>query len=407
MRHRIHHPLQIWLPALNYSPLVPRTRRDILRACQLWNGEHRVWFLPGLKEPRSWCRDLEGLTFRESAVPSESFDRVDVIHVETDGRAYVPARDRKFLKDNGYRLPARLYQTWLNSGFSLLLGHPYAIQMEVPVFYSDRRVGFKTRKLRTAPTSTCHLRIGKDGRSIIGEWPPPDADLPKSVSPEAESEIYYGPLQYDPDKRLDFGDIQVPLITSPTNPDVVRSLPTRLQWDSPFDEFLPFGGGLDAMYAHAKFRRFAERGLTGKIKLNEITAEAEPYLSEAESTWEKTWFLPRLAADGDRNALWDLATAYDVDHPDLDSVWDDPAYRALASKPVTVTRIWSWIGYFWWEFLADFKAGRNIRGCMRCGRVISGSKRKGYCNRADNPDCFRARRSKDRREERSRSRIRK
>ena len=96
------------------------------------------------------------------------------------------------------------------SGFSLLLGHPDAIQMEVPVFYSDRRVGFKTRKLRTAPTSTCHLRIGKDGRSIIGEWPPPDADLPKSVSPEAESETYYGPLQYDPDKRLDFGDIQVP-----------------------------------------------------------------------------------------------------------------------------------------------------------------------------------------------------
>ena len=126
-----------------------------------------------------------------------------------------------------------------------------------------------------------------------------------------------------------------------------------------------------------------------------------PYLSDGTTTVDKSWLLPRLCADGATNVFADLLTKYGLDHSELETVIRDPRWHQIAHQNLPVTRIWGWLGYFWWELLQDLESGLEIRNCDRCGAPITGTVRKRFCGE-ENPDCYRQRRASAKRTERGR-----
>ena len=401
MRHFLRQPnrppVQLWLPLFGHSPRIPEVGRDIERAFSSWQGEHRLWLLPGLSERRLWVHEQAGVRFLEAAIPSESFDRIDVLHVDADRRVYAPARNLQFLGDAGYRLPQRFYQKWVNCDLGVRAGQPRAIELLVPRFKGER-VELRLEELKVDPDGIMDTYV--DGDRWMNTWPPRDSNLPKSISPDAESANFHGRAYYHPTETIRLGDQDWPLVTSEKRS--ARALPLMFWWEPPFDECFFNGGGLDVVYARLAIQRLATEG--DRRRTVEVAgAQAAPYLSEGQSTVEKTWFLPRVVADGEQNALFDLASKYDLDLPELLEVWDHPQYREIAEQPVEVLRAWGWAGYFWYELLRDLERGERVRACARCGKVIAGGGNKRYCSAEDDIECRRAYDRDRRRTERSRA----
>jgi hypothetical protein len=85
-------PFQLWLPTLGPNINREEIGRDARRAFEQWRGELTVWLLPELKKPRRWVeRDTPQLV-----LPSEGFERVDVIHVNEDDYVYAPTATKRF-----------------------------------------------------------------------------------------------------------------------------------------------------------------------------------------------------------------------------------------------------------------------------------------------------------------------
>jgi hypothetical protein len=367
------------------------------RAFRAWRGEHRVWMRPGLSEVRRWARNVEGIRFVEMALPSEHFDRVDVVHVDVERRAYAPARQLRFLHQSRYRVPERFYLKWLNADLALYLGQPSQINMEVPTFGED--VSFESRNLNVAPCSIMSSAVVDD--RLVSSWPPPGRQFPESISADAESQAFYGEARYDAASTPFAGGVDIPLAKT-SNDASGRIVPMTLRWEEPFDECFFNGGGLDVLRAHAKLRR-----LVGEAQAPGAHAEAQEeaggFISLGWSTQEKTSFVPIVAAEGEQNALFELALKIGVDVEDPSDVWDDPDYRQFAQTTVQVTRAWGWLGYFWYEFLQDLERSSSFRRCELCGSAIVGSSRKRFCSESDNLGCYRHRRSQAKRKERERS----
>lgn len=66
------------------------------------------------------------------------------------------------------------------------------------------------------------------------------------------------------------------------------------------------------------------------------------------------------------------------------------------SESIEIRCYYGWPDYFEWELWEDQSSGDSrISTCNRCGKVIfssKGGRKKEYCSRDDNPECFRARR---------------
>jgi hypothetical protein len=78
-------PRQIWLPKLGPSIKNPEIGRDATRAFENFRGNERVvWMIPEITRPKRWkSGDIVHL-----AVPSEEFERIDIVHMTEEWRLY-------------------------------------------------------------------------------------------------------------------------------------------------------------------------------------------------------------------------------------------------------------------------------------------------------------------------------
>ncbi len=69
-----------------------------------WLGEDKIWLIPGLKEVKRWSSQVEIFTYRECAIPSETFNAVTIVNVSKQ-RAMYPPVENAILEGLGGKLP--------------------------------------------------------------------------------------------------------------------------------------------------------------------------------------------------------------------------------------------------------------------------------------------------------------
>jgi hypothetical protein len=383
-------PLQLWLPFLGQSINSEEVGRDAQRAFQEWRGEPTVWLLPELEKPLRWVEhDTPQL-----AVPSEGFDRVDIVHVNKDGYVYAPTATERFVR----RTVDGLLEAWLNvlkKGGPILVRAPNFVPLLAPHVTAEG-VTFAPRTVDFAPGPFIPIVAVESRSKTVGMfWPP--AGSPATVSPEAES------LKRFPLERVEAAGV----------PEAVTSKGERapwvfLQWPKPLRTLMPVLSSLDDMHSLALMMKFAQdRGGEPVELLTKAKSYAGRYLFDGHTTLEFSWFRPSFEQKGIRHIV---LTAEDkgltIPEALRKEPWDKGLLGQLLSRDdwttvlsqlVPVRRVWGASGLLWALLLERLESGRGFVSCERCGRVISGKLGKRFCAASDDIVCFRARRTAERR----------
>ncbi len=119
------------------------------------------------------------------------------------------------------------------------------------------------------------------------------------------------------------------------------------------------------------------------------------FAGEGVTTRRLADFLPAYSgadtAESHEHSLWDVAERLGVNAHTWAELLNSPVFRLKRDEPVPVTRLLSWLGYFWWEFTRDITEYRFVGFCQRCGKVIAGGHMdRKFCKRDENLDCYRA-----------------
>jgi hypothetical protein len=375
----------------------PVVQRDYDRALQEWSGEWVVWLLPELKAPISWVEEYKSegfgyIRFRSKAIPAEHFDRIDVISIGKNGYAVGPV--------GGFTgfpkvINPQLLDTWLN-GWSETQVYfaPEEIVMRVPEFSEGRISSYKEKNVidQLVPGPMWPIvDVDPVQPTVRFRWPPDE--LPAaSFSPAEESFNYYGQL-----KREQLEGLTVVKSERRNR----KGIPLVFYWPSPISSILPLGGTLDEVLANARMREVAKKSREDSQAALEIAlASAGPFVSEGMAALDDLWFFPILVEEGEQAALFAVETAYDISFKTSDELYDSQDWQTLCRKRLPVRRVFGAMGLFWALLLECLEERRGFQTCDRCERIIRGNKKKQYCGREDNLECFRARRAKDKRRSR-------
>ncbi len=373
--------VQVWAPMIELSPYDGPFSRDLDRARREWDGEDRIWLMPNLIKSVRWKSKA---LFWERAVPSEQFNVINVYHVD-EGRRMYPQLERPSEWQAG--LPRGLYRLWIQA-------KPRAAQpvstyrIEVPTFEGDT-VGYRFHEFEVKSAATIPLvGVDHDGKVLQLGWPP-SGHTPRPVSPDAESQAMYGIPEYE----KEVGEAPDDTIAASQKNLRDTGFPTSVKWPKPFDELFFTGGGADRLWHQAQMTRLV--GLAESGQEEKAIRDAAEWLNRfselAEGPLDKAWLLPKALVDAELT-LCEVFANYEIEAPDLNELAKSEKLRELMSKKVPVQRVLGWVGYFWWEFYQDLQAGLSIRRCQQCGNVLIGGRpdRK-YCNRQENPFCYRKR----------------
>ncbi len=136
--------------------------------------------LPEIRKPLRWRSG--GIS--NLAVPSEEFERIDIVHVTEDGRVHAPTA-------NGM-MPSTvegLLDAWLNVHKGDGISFVRALQsttVEAPYLNRANEISWRERTVAFGPEAYMPVSsLNAEAREVVLKWPP-EGSLPP-VSPEAES----------------------------------------------------------------------------------------------------------------------------------------------------------------------------------------------------------------------------
>ncbi len=375
--------LQLWAPFIARSWSDSAWNRDINRAQRAWAGEMRMWLIPGLQgEPRRWAERMGNLKFREAAVPSETFNVIDIIHVSPGGWAF------PFSRAWGPQLRDDLLPLWLNAKPLTSFSSPPAVTIKVPVFGDAEEgtpVEYIEQTLDFEPGPVLPFAwADSNAQTAYAVWPPPGIGLPTPpISPETEN------------REL------------PNLPSDRSSLPVYVFWDGPFGALFPMGATTDLLFEHAEMRRAHALHSEGRRReaLGLVEARLSILLHDGvESTRELAWFLPSLM-ESRSQALADLQLGFGLRFPDRDleelsDALAHPRFREVMDAKVQVTRVFGWEGLLWLSLRQCFDAYTHTGLCPFCGASLVGGRIGRGCRRDENPKCVKDRAATRRRKSR-------
>jgi hypothetical protein len=386
-------PLQIWFPRLGGSIKLPRVGRDATRAFEHWRDEQLVWMLPEIRTPMRWRVNDTGIL----AVPSEEFDRIDIVQVTEQGRVYAPVANAL--------MPATidgLLDVWLNvqrgGGFDFIYP-PTSVTVPTPdIDQATGTIGTRERIVSFGPGAYMPFSsINRESREVTMNWPPDGSPAP--VSPEAESAARF------PSKKLDSAPPAV--ITDKGD----LALHVFLRWRKPLESMMPLLSSSDDILAQAQMSAIARQSAADlQGALSATTVAAQPYLSRGHSTIEHSWFRPTLEQKGIKHVLFKAqdrglavpgkGSRHHWDESALNQALKQQDWQKWLAEPVPIRRAWGAVGLFWTLLLDRLEAQRPFAVCERCGRIISGKAGKRFCGKVDDAECFNGRRAVDQRRSR-------
>jgi hypothetical protein len=386
-------PLQIWFPRLGGSIKLPRVGRDATRAFERWRDELQVWMLPEIRTPVRWRINDMGIL----AVPSEEFDRIDIVQVTEEGRVYAPVA-KGLMPDT----IDGLLEVWLNvlhgGGFDFVYP-PTSVTVPTPdIDQATGAIGTRERIVSFGPGAYMPFSsINRESREVTMNWPPDGAPAP--VSPEAESAARF------PSKKLDSDPPTV--ITDKGD----LALHVFLRWRKPWESMMPLLSGSDDLQAQAQMSAIARQSVADlQGALRAAMVAAQPYLSRGYSTIEHSWFRPTRELKGIKHVLFKAqdrgltvplkGSRHHWDESALNQALKQQDWQKWLAEPVPIRRAWGAVGLFWTLLLDRLEAQRPFAVCERCGRIISGKAGKRFCGKVDDAECFNNRRAIDQRRSR-------
>jgi hypothetical protein len=383
--------LQVWLPTLEDSINLPHVSRDAQRAFRSWKDEVAVWLLPELSEAVRWQQ--QGL--RCLAIPAEHFDRIDIAHIDAEGRLSAPTATWLPTTIDG------LLGSWLNTVRS---GQVEMVQplkerlVKTPVFdsnpprWAERKVVFGP-----GPLMPIHSFAATESEVILA-WPPEGSPL--AISPEAESAERFA------------------LTVAADNPDEAvtsdgkRARRVFLKWPKPLDGLMSLLSGSDDLLAQQLMEQLSRQALKEHsavlIRASELAA---PWIFPGDSTLELAWLHPALIAGvghvllkAEEQGLTIPAALRDEpwDQALLDKLLDIEEWQRVLGRRDAIGRVWGAVGLFW-SLLLDEIERKSTSFCERCGRLISGKRGKRFCSGSDDGNCARARRAAYKRKSRTKN----
>ena len=372
-----------------------------MRAYELWQGEPLLWLLPEIRSPSRW--QVNGIW--NLAVPSEEFDRIDIIHVTEDGRVYAPSAERNLPKTVDGLLDA-----WLNvqrAGGISFVYPPRSVTVPVPEIDPMGTVSTGKRTFTFDPGTyipfTSSEASDQEGRSVNMIWPPYGS--PSPISPEAESAKRYPSKKAGTDPSMaitDKGDL---------------ALQVFLRWPRPVSSIMSLLSGPDDLLAQAQMLRIAGQSTSEHAESQRAAAlGAQQYISLGYSTVEHSWFRPTLEKKGiehvlfkaeDRGLTAPLQGRRRWDRAALEQALKREDWQKWLGEPVSIRRAWGAAGLFWTLLRDRLENQELFATCERCGRLISRKDVKRFCATSDDLECFNNRRALDqRRSRRARSNAR-
>ena len=383
------HPVQVWAPrffASSYGDFM----LDLQRAYKEWQNEDIIWLMPDAKKVIRWKTKRGNFLFYEAIVPSKALNSITIYHIDKDGRIYPPFKSFTGLKK---KVGSGLYKVWLEKQ-PLRHEAPDSVAVLLPVIKNGKFCRYEKKEIETEPGPIIPFAgIDKDGKTVLSTWPPPYTDMLATISPDIESKDYYGKLRLEKLKYKKGDNIREINTVSSEKEQKGKAISVRIKWPEPFDKFFPDGGTWDLLYQHEYMKH-----LIRKIEEKEIekaTQEVERYIKvftgDTNSFLEKTSFAPK-AMENKEALLIEAKYKYGIDANNFDELIKSIEFTSLAAQRVKVKRIYSWLGYFWWELYRDISSYKNIRFCSNCGSIISGGRSdRIYCSKEENIKCFKQR----------------
>ena len=336
-------------------------------------AEHVMWSIPGWAGPPRWTQD----GMRVSCLNGDGPECARILHIGEKGAVVGPAA-----ASFSNLSVVGMLDAWLNDDF---LRHvpenpdkPLCVKIPDPVEGGVRMVDAEVK----VPGECCLPITHIGDQQIFAQWPPLP-NMPATISPEMESALW-----------------------STDTPEASLSL--RFIWVPPFDELQPARISLDDIHARDKMRRIAEASRDDCAQaLAQATTEAKEWISVGRASLNEIWLQPMLVAeDGEQDALFAIHSRYGKELYNFSQAYKDKELRERLNVRVPVTRVWGIPGLMWALLLERLSAVQPYRNCERCGALIKGKGDKRFCSAEDNPDCYRARMTKNKRQSRNRGSTR-
>ena len=111
-------------------------------------------------------------------------------------------------------------------------------------------------------------------------------------------------------------------------------------------------------------------------------------MGDSETNIGKALIMPKLITNID-SLLMDVQGSYGIEVNNLSELFESDKFIKLSLEKVKIKRIYSWLGYLFWELYQDIVFHRNIKFCKYCSNIIAGGRKdRIYCNKEENKDCF-------------------
>jgi hypothetical protein len=381
-------PLQLWLPSfgrtLNFGPV----SRDARRAFEAWDGELIIWMLPEIKRLVRWRSG----GVKHLAVPSEEFEKIDVLHIDDSGTVYAPE-----VMGELPRTIEGLLEAWLNVGKTdpvAFVPAPEHFPILAPVIRSNNGVLYTVRNLGFgAGTFLPVASVDLDGREVTLKLTKEGA--PSPISFEAESSVRFAATRAPEDGRL--------VMTE----DGERALHVFLRWPPPVDRIMPLLSSLDDIKAQAHMSKVASLSSIDRRKaLRLAELEVQPHSFNGLATVRHSLIgkgldhILFIAEDQPSDRGLKQRSVWRRRKPSIDDLLKIRKWRDWLESMVPTRRVWGATGLFWTLLLDNLNVGQSFAQCENCGRLFSGKKGKRFCGENDDPQCFRKRRAVDQRRSR-------
>lgn len=374
--------IQLWLPVLLMNPFKGSWARDIARAKRAWRDEQIIYMSPDYKDIYRFDVLVKEGNFRckAMAMPSETYNTIDVINIDREGNYYPPMLHRIPQQWKG-KIPHELFKEWLDDKLPFTCSPNENPTVNVPVDFSDINSGKIVFKNVPVKLETCLIpnkESGENSSEIQIKWPPENSPTKGTISFQAEMGEYCKPEEWSKDKGM--------LLW--------------FKWPEPFNKMFPISGGVDSVFHYSLMKE--------AVKENDektISFWVDKFVSKIQVPTELAFILPKITEDyfsvyHSNEALIYLQEIFNFQISNLKEINKHEEYIKQLLRPVEVPLIFSWEGYFWWE-LSQKLEKTNSGICESCGKVIFGKKGKRFCSNEENPKCYKARRARDKRRERS------
>ena len=339
-------PLQVWSPLIDTSINREDFKLDLIEAESFYGEEDFIWFSPKEKKIERFEQDM----YNHLIMPSRTINKITVYNIDELGYLFPYVGDIN-------KLDEPLYIKWLKKS-------PMIRRKNKPIeilFPKSTKEGIYYKKIKIEPEDA-FIKFYKKNINII-------------TGSKEDNQISM-------DFELDALDDILPKIKE----GIIRPI-----WPLFFDSFFETGGGANTLGDFLMMKNYIKLYPTNKAEILQlIRNKVNLHVSNNVSSMKKSWFFPKF--QNEQLLLIEIQGRFGINLNSIEEVKPSEKLNGIANSRVNIKRVYSWLGFFWWELYQDLLNQNTVKFCSHCGQIFSdGRADRIYCTSKENPDCWKSR----------------